>query len=821
LEHLDQRRRSGSTQFGDLLRGHRLRRGISQEVLAELAGVSLEAVGSLERGTRRAPHRDTVALLIVALDLTKPEAAEFEMAAARGRGRISGGASRPQAANNLSAQLSSFVGREREVREVRQLVHDHRLVTVIGAGGIGKTRLALRVAEEFLEAAFEGVWFVDFASLNEAERVPTAILSALNMPESPSRTPLDSLITYLKSRRILLIFDNCEHLIQGTAIAAKAILYQCPAVVILATSREVLGVDGERVVRLPTLPEREAVALFLDRARNADSRFEFTELLEPTIVEICRRLDGIALAIELAAARVATVSPAALERKLNERFLILTGGKRTSPSRHRTLRAMLDWSYDLLDEREQRVLRNLSVFVGGFTLELATTLSAHDEPNADLAVLDVVSSLVDKSLLQCEFRYDSARYRLLESTRQYVHEKLREHKELANAERAHALAVLALVERFSPSDFMSDRAWKTQVQPEMDNWRAALQWAFGPEGEHLIGQRLAGAVSSVWWWWSQTAVEAWRWIRQALDTCGETAPARVRAKLELAEANILIPLGRGQTQGALRAAEAALHLYQETGDSIGVAMAQIWIGERLGYKGDVSEAERLLRTALDTVRNAGAERLVALTISCLGYTRGRAGDIEAARRLIRESLEMYRLAGCTHVVGPRAFNLAEYEFHAGNSEAALSLALDAAHVSRDFNQTFSLCAALSDAAAYAVALARFDEGRSYAREAMVLGVDGGFELQIAWTLQHLAAITILGHDRTGGPREAHCARAARTLGFVDARIEELKTVRSYTERQEYDKMLEALRAEPLAELEELMREGAHWSKERALEQWSM
>jgi tetratricopeptide (TPR) repeat protein len=327
---------------------------------------------------------------------------------------------------------------------------------------------------------------------------------------------------------------------------------------------------------------------------------------------------------------------------------------------------------------------------------------------------------------------------------------------------------------------------------------------------------LAGAVNSVWWWWSQTALEAWQWISRALDTCDERTPPRLRAKLELARANILVPLGRGQTDAALLAAESALRLYDESDDAIGVAMAQIWIGERLTSQGRIPEGERLLNAALEVVRRAGAERLVALATSCLGYARGRAGDVKRARALIHESLETYKAAGCTHVIGPRAFNLAEYEFRAGNAETALDLALEAARVSRDFNQTFSLCAALSNATAYAVTLRRFDEARSYAREAIFLAADGGLGLHIAWTLQHLAAITILSCDESG-EREAHLMRAARILGFVDARIAEFQTIRAYTERQEYDAMRSVLRNQLPGALEALMREGAQWSGNQALQ----
>ena len=804
-------------RFCDLLRDHRLRRGFSQEHLAERASLSLDAISSLERGTRKAPYRATLAALTAALELDENEALSLEAAAARARARA--GTTRSQTANNLPAQLSSFVGRDNDVAGILELLRGHRLISVVGAGGIGKTRLALRVATELLEAAFEGIWLVDLASLRDGRLIPTSILSALNVPESPNRSPLESLIANLKGKHTLLILDNCEHLIQGAAATADAILQRCTEVAIIATSREVLGVGGERVVRLPTLPETDAVALFVDRARDADSRFAYTAMLEPTIVEICRRLDGIALAIELAATRITILSPAALALNLHERLSILTGGKRTAAPRHRTLRAMLDWSYELLDEREQRVLRWLSVFVGGFTLELATGLCAKGEPNAENEMLDVLSSLADKSLIQYESRHDSTRYRLLESTREYANEKLCERNESADASRAHALAVLALVERFSPAhSFISERAWRTQVQPEIDNLRAALHWCFGPQGDVLTGQRLAGTVNSIWW--SQAVAEGWRWIRHAIATCDETTPPRVRAALELAKAFMAVPLSGGQNSEALSAVEVALRLYEEAGDAVGVAMAQGWLGGYLSSCGRLEEAEHLLRGALATARKTGAQRLVAQMITRLANARGLAGDIEGARRLYNEASEMYRAADSIQF-GTPAFRLAEFEFWAGNPERALSLALESAGLLREFNRNTHLCRALSNAAAYAVALSRFDEAHRYAREAQVLAMDGGFDLMLTWTLQHLAAIAVLRPDDDKElSHEINLPRAARLLGFVNARFADLQYPRYYTRQQEYDRILPVLREELAAELDALMREGAQWSNEQAFDEVS-
>jgi predicted ATPase/DNA-binding XRE family transcriptional regulator len=818
-------------RFGDLLREHRLRCGFSQEYLAEKAGVSPEAIGTLERGTRRAPYRSTVVQLSVALALDERQATEFENAALRARSRSQASiASGRQAGNNLPAQVSSFVGREREVGTVRELVRENRHVSLVGAGGIGKTRIALTAATDLLEA-FEGVWFLDLALSNEASLLPLAILSTLNVPESQRRTPLQMAIAFLKDKHVLLIFDNCEHVIDRAASLVQEILQHCPRVHVLATSRELLGIPGEKIVHVPTLsvPKTQngaaltvrdalsygAVALFVDRAKDADSRFDLTQPLVGTVVEICRRLDGIALAIELAAARVSILSVSDLARKLDEHFLISIGGKRTAPPRHRTMRALLDWSYELLDKQEQSVLRHLSIFTGGFSLELARDLFAHDQRIDENTVLDTLASLVDKSLVQCDSRDGATRYRLLEPTRQYASEKLRQHGEAADAPRALALALLALVERFAGWPFISDHVWRSQVQFERENWRAALQWAFGLEGDVLIGQRLVGEFIDVLYS-VETSAEDMRWVKRAMDTCDDGTPSSVRAKLELAQVIGSLPLGRLLEEETLDAAERALHLFEEARDPLGVAVAQMFIGEWLIYKRYVAEGESILRAALDVARANGAQRLVAYITRTLSVARAFAGDLDAAQALMREVLGMYEVAECSRQQAILRVSVAEYVFRAGDAQAALEMTLETVDTLREYNLLQFISLTLNNAAAYAMALARFDEARSYARDAIILAAEAGFGWQLAWASQHLAAVAALRLDQADVDHRAGLEIAARSLGFSDALFVELGSPRRFTEEQEYDKVLTLLRFELGDELDELMREGASWSVDRAL-----
>jgi predicted ATPase/DNA-binding XRE family transcriptional regulator len=437
----------GRSAFGTLLRRLRLEAGLSQEALAERARMSVVTVGALERGVRRAPYRDTVALLAEALGLGPEERAQLESAAARPQrpkpaaaDAASIAAPVPEAAaqpNNLPLALTNFVGRETELAELEALLAGSRLVTIVGAGGIGKTRTALHVAAGSIGRRAEGVWLVELAPLADPSLVAGAIASALGVAEQSDRPVLDTLLQHLKHRRVVLVLDNCEHVIAEAARIAETILRACPGVRLLATSRETLRVAGEQAYRLPPLavPPYQtvlaadaalrygAVMLFADRAAARDATFRLSDESAPAVSEICRRLDGIALAIELAAARVTVLAPHQLAQKLDERFRVLTGGSRTALPRQQTMWALIDWSYDLLSEKERLLFRRLSVFTGGWTLEAASEVCADDVTENDREalgpgdILDLLWALVDKSLVVAEPAGEEERYRLLESTR--------------------------------------------------------------------------------------------------------------------------------------------------------------------------------------------------------------------------------------------------------------------------------------------------------------------------------------------------------------------------------------------------------------------
>jgi predicted ATPase/class 3 adenylate cyclase len=719
--------------------------------------------------------------------------------------------------NNLPPQLTSFIGRESDLAAIKTLLQNHRLVTLVGTGGAGKTRCAIQAGAELLESFRDGVWLVELAPISDAFLVPAAIARELGMRESLNRPVLDTLLAYLEHQEILIILDNCEHLIEEARRVAAAILRACPAVRILATSRESLSIAGERTFRLSSLavpPAEEAptaqavlrydaVELFTDRALASDARFTLTDENAPFVAEISARLDGIPLAIELAAARVKVLSPKQLAQKLDERFRVLTGGDRSALPRHQTMRALIDWSYDLLSERERMLFRKLSIFAGGFTLASASAVCG-DDASDEIAVLDVLSSLVDKSLVQADAAGE-ARFRLLESTRQYAREKLIAGDEHLSVVRAHAAAFLGLAEQLEAAwETMSDLDWVAQAEPELENWRAALEWALASRGDVLLGQRLAGALGRMWAF--SGPAEGRRWVNVALETATPlTAPA-VIARLELTGAQLDAVLGVPSASYAT--AERALSRYRALDDAWGVAAAQRLMGSALVLLGRSPDGEALLRKTLAALPPA-ALKLKGAVLDSLAVARNAVDDLEGARAFYAQAQEIFKATGALRLAAAVSVNLAETVFRGGDAEAALRLAEEALAADRaaKFTRIPLLCANM---AAYLVALGRYAEARSYAREALVAGRRTHHELAMVWALQRLAAVAAL--QPNGGRR-----RGAQLLGYVDAQIAAREIRRQYTEEREYDAMLSAL-GEALGadELANLMDEGGAWREDEAI-----
>jgi predicted ATPase/transcriptional regulator with XRE-family HTH domain len=818
----DEARAPASSEFGTLLRRYRLAAGLSQEALAERARLSTNGIGALERGYRRSPQRETIELLMDALGLGGDRRVEFQAAAARSispRGPRPAGTSSPRpdaAVGNMPFALTGLVGREAELSEVARFVRESRLVTITGAGGVGKTQTALHVPGALDDGSGDhAVCFVALAPLGDASLVAPAVASALGLQEVPDRPLLETLIAYLKSKRLLLILDNCEHVITQAAAVAGALLSACPSVRILATSRESLRVAGERTYRLPSLTIPSAMILFVERARSADHRFALSDESEPIVAKMCRHLDGIPLAIELAAARVNVLSIGALAEGLENRFRILSGGARTALARQQTMRAAIDWSYDLLSSQEQRLFERLSVFAGGCTLATASRVCASREI-VEADVLDLLASLVDKSLAVADFEGIEPRYRLLESFRQYAREILEGRGEADAMLRRYSHASLELAEQLEVAcDNEPDEVWRALAQEELDNWRAALHWSLTDRHDILLGQRLVGEMHVVWAWFAP--VEGRRYTVAARALVDEQTPARVLARLGYAEAIVALQLREYKEQ--LSSSESSIENSRAVGDALGIARAQGLAGQALASLGRVAEARALLPEALAAARRLGNRRLVASILRNLGYASAIDGDLVAARSYVSEAVPLYEALGAELGAALAMDDLGECEFQAGNAEAALALATKALATMRRINHRRFVAFILSSIAMYLIALSRFDEAQERARESLDLARELEQDALVAWTLQHLGAIAALRSLPDAEQAPVEYANAARTLGFVDARLAAMGSARMYIHEQEYRRALVELRGALGADqVAALMAEGAAMTAEQVVRQ---
>jgi predicted ATPase/class 3 adenylate cyclase len=562
----------------------------------------------------------------------------------------------PELANNLPSYLSSFVGRDAELTELRSLVESARLVTVTGFGGAGKTRLALQVAAELLGHDGQAAWFVDLSTATGPDQVPGAVRAALGLREEPGQPPLDTVVEVLRMQRALIILDNCEHLIDACAEVAARIGQTCPRVHLLVTSRESLGIDGERVYRLQPLSlpregadnlahvgESEAVQLFTERARAHDSTFALDDSAAALAASICRGLDGMPLAIELAAARLGAMSLADLSRRLDQRFRLLTGGSRTAQPRQRTLQAMVDWSFDLLSSHDRTVLCRLSVFVGGFDLQAAEAVCSRAD-SAAYDIADVLASLVNKSLVATDRSAGSLRYRLLETIRQYAAEQLASTGGDAEATgAAHADYYLKLAEEAAPELLGRDQGrWLKRLDRDEGNLQTALAYFSAEPGR--TGEVLRFGVALYRHVWSRGHLVPIAHLRAALER-HEPVPGTLRARALLAAGYLVGSLlgmhNEADMRSASNLAEQALEISGRLRDPLLTAEALTLQSATAGFLGEPASAD-LGRKALEAARDTGDPRLVGDALYLLAYLMP---ESSTRRQVLLEALGSHRQAG--------------------------------------------------------------------------------------------------------------------------------------------------------------------------------
>jgi non-specific serine/threonine protein kinase len=582
------------------------------------------------------------------------------------------GTSKREVPHNLPLQLTSFVGRERDLDELRQTLASARLLTLTGTGGCGKTRLALHMAADMLDSFPDGVWLVELAPLADPALVPHTIAAALGVRETPGQPILDTLLGALRPKRLLVLLDNCEHLLDACAQIADALLRRCPGIRILATSREALGIAGEVSRRVPSLsvPQEEgvlgaqltrweAVQLFVERAQAVRADFALTEQNAPDVAQVCRRLDGIPLALELAAARLQGLTVAQLAARLDQRFRLLTTGSRTALPRQQTLRATIDWSYDLLGEPERRLFGRLSVFAGGWTLEAAEAVCQGPGIGQE-EVLDLLLRLVDKSLVIAE----EGRYWLLETVRQYGRDRLATTGDAQALYAKHAACYLWLAEELEPQLLGPGQAISyDRLDVEHDNLRAALAWGLGEAGEPEAALRLAGALS--WFWFvGGYFTEGRSWLERAL-AAGAAAPASVRSKALKGAGDF----AGDQEQAEARYAEG-LALCRSTHDWRGIATALADLGRVAMERPDYAVARVRFEESLVVGKELADQWRVADALCWLGNVRREQGEYAAARSALEESLAVFRALGNRSGIARALTLLGQIAAHEGDGDAA-------------------------------------------------------------------------------------------------------------------------------------------------------
>ena len=609
--------------------------------------------------------------------------------------------------NNLPCQPSSFIGREAEMQTLRELMRAHPLVTLTGAGGAGKTRLALQAAAEVVGQYEHGVWIVELAALTDAALVPQALASVLGLREEPGRSLAQTVTNYLASRHTLIILDNCEHLLNACAMLSDSLLRACSRLTLLATSREALNIAGEHIWRVPSLAvpddlpaeekdwpailmEYDAARLFVERARSHRQEFAVTRHNAPIIARLCRRLDGIPLAIELAAARLRALPIEQIEARLNDRFRLLTGGSRAALPRQQTLRALIDWSYDLLTPQEKALFCRLSVFAGGWTPEAAEAVCAEEGIHAG-EVLDGLTALVDKSLVVFTERKTQARYSMLETIRQYAGEKLQHSSDSLSILRRHHRWCLEMAEQYMQQLHNSQEgAWLQRLDTEKENLRAALDWSLQQADEAETCLLLAASLTRFW------QIRGYRkegraYMEQALARC-ESAKPSLRA-MTLSGIGLLAQV-QGDYTAARIANEESLALRRELGDKKGEASVLNNLASAAYEQADYETSRALHEESLALKRDLDDKAGMAASLNNLGnvaYAQGRKDEVLA---YYEQSLAIKREIGDRKGIASALFNLGAEAHDRGEYAKARTLYMEALQIEADIGDPGSIIGSL-------------------------------------------------------------------------------------------------------------------------------
>ena len=675
--------------------------------------------------------------------------------------------------HNLPHLATAFVGREREIGEVRAALEKARLVTLLGMGGLGKTRLAVQSAAGLLHKFSDGVWFLDLSPLRDEALVASEAAQLMGVKAEPDRPVLQSICAYLKDKKVLLVIDNCEHLMKPSADLANAVLRAAPNVRIIATSREALRVPGEQNYPVQPLPlpargasvddiaRSTAVQLFVARAQQSKPAFALDASTADSVAELVARLEGIPLALELAAARVRSLSVGDINNRLKDRFKILTGGARVLQERQQTLKGLVDWSYDLLQDNEKQLFARLGVFVGGFDLAASETICGAD-PLMPEDVLDLLASLVDKSLVMLDESQENPRYRMLETIREYAAGKLAEKGDKDATAKAHCEYYFALTKKARGGLFGAEQGeWIQRLEADLDNVRSALALSLSGVVDPLIAVKMAVALHG-FWMLRGYATEGRAIVRSALET-----PAIRESDLAQAWA-LYVGAGLAESQSdhgeARRMLEACLELRRRLGSELDIAATLSTLSLARLQAGDVDGAEQGEQEALTIFRALGHKRGEAVALCHMGHIHHRAGKGESARTFLQDGLGLAQQLGNKEIEGECQLLIGELAYDAG----------DFADAEAWFKRSFTVCREAADKRGEANAtrwLGRCDlkrganeTGRSRLTDALRAYVSFGMWEELLGCLEDIAELML-------EPESAKAARLISAVGHARDRLQ--------------------------------------------------
>ncbi len=722
----------------------------------------------------------------------------------------------------LPRRLTSFIGRETEIEEVRRLLATTRLLTVVGIGGAGKTRLALQVADRMVEEQAHGVYLVELAQVTDPGLVVQTIAASLGVREDPGRPLIESLKSHLQTRQMLLVLDNCEHLVDAVAGLATELLGAAPGLRLLCTSREALAVAGEAAWRIPslsvpdprgltdrnTLESVEAVRLFVERASEVVPGFVLTDQNAAAITQICRRLDGIPLAIELAASRVRVLTPDQIAARLDDRFRLLAGGSRTAMPRQQTLKAAMDWSYDLLTPQEAAVLRRLAVFSRGCTLDAAEAVCAADGVGSS-EVLDLLTRLVDKSLVVVEEEDCENRYRLLETVKQYGRDKLVEFGEATAVRHRHLEWFLTLAERAGPKLRTAEQLeWLNQLDAEYDNIRGALEWALESAHEEVP----ARMAESLWWFWTLRGhiTEGREWLNKTLARAKE--PSRVRA-LTLATAGLLAFFA-ADYPGATALGQESLAIGRDLGDGDATGYALAVLAMVAGARGEYERATSLAEESLGLTTASGHPWEKGAVASILGSFAFQVGDFARAERLLREGLSVFKNLGDRWGIANALQWLGLLSRSRGDYARAAEMLEESLALSRQLGHNWGIASTLLTMALIPIRQGDYPRATAHLKESLALFEELGDPASQSHVHHHLGVVSYYQMDQERA--RAHLEKSltlARQIGLKDDLSEVLAVLGRLALQQGDSAKAMELGREALAVSEET---GVPWSRAYAL-----